>query len=192
MIGAGAVVTRSVPPNAIVVGNPARITGYVQTGAKGSSATESHAVFAPLQPSTRDLGVGGATLHQLKFVRDMRGSLSVGEFEREIPFVPRRYFLVYDVPSQEVRGEHAHKECHQFLICVRGTCRVLLDDGTQRRELILSRPDMGIHMPPMVWGTQYQYSADAILLVFASHHYDPDDYIRAYDEFLAAKAITQP
>ena len=82
-------------------------------------------------------------LHQLHFVEDMRGNLSVGEYHRDIPFVPKRYFLVFDVPTPEVRGEHAHKLCHQFLICVRGSCRVLLDDGTHRREIMLDRPDLG-------------------------------------------------
>jgi UDP-2-acetamido-3-amino-2,3-dideoxy-glucuronate N-acetyltransferase len=187
MIGAGAVVTRSVPPNAIVVGNPARIMGYVQT--KGETAVipaGDTAATVSSQTSTQALGVGGAAVFHLKSVRDMRGDLSVGEFERELPFVPKRYFLVYNVPSQEVRGEHAHRACEQFLICVRGSCRVLLDDGTQRREVLLDRPDLGVYMPPMIWGTQYRYSADAVLLVFASHDYDPHDYIRTYDEFTSA------
>jgi acetyltransferase-like isoleucine patch superfamily enzyme/dTDP-4-dehydrorhamnose 3,5-epimerase-like enzyme len=187
MIGAGAVVTRSVPPNAIVVGNPARIMGYVQTeGETAVLPTGDTAVTASSETSSQVLGVGRAAVYRLKSVRDMRGDLSVGEFERELPFVPKRYFLVYNVPSQEVRGEHAHKACEQFLICVRGSCRVLLDDGTQRREVLLDRPDLGVYMPPMIWGTQYRYSSDAVLLVFASHDYDPQDYIRTYEEFTSA------
>lgn len=121
-------------------------------------------------------------------MRDMRGSLSVGEFAEDLPFVPQRLFMVYDVPSQEVRGEHAHKKCHQFLICTRGSVRVLLDDGTNRREYTLDHPDQGIHVPPMVWGTQYKYSPDAMLLVLASHTYDNDDYIRDYTSFLEFKS----
>jgi UDP-2-acetamido-3-amino-2,3-dideoxy-glucuronate N-acetyltransferase len=93
--------------------------------------------------------------------------------------------MVYDVPSREVRGEHAHKVCEQFLICVRGSCGILLDDGKNRREFTLDRLDLGIYMPAMIWGTQYRYSPDAILLVFASHPYDPEDYVRTYDEFCA-------
>jgi acetyltransferase-like isoleucine patch superfamily enzyme len=192
MVGAGAVVTRSVPPNAIVVGNPARITGYVQamsaTSDRGQStpASTSHGE----SPSSTSLGVGGSTLQQLRFVHDMRGNLSVGEYGRDIPFVPKRYFLVFDVPTPEVRGEHAHKVCHQFLVCVRGSCRVLLDDGTYRREITLDRPNLGVYVPAMIWGTQHSYSPDAMLLVFASEYYDPEEYIRSYDEFcaLAAKA----
>lgn len=135
------------------------------------------------EPSTTELGVGTCSLHQLRFVDDMRGNLSVGEFARDIPFAPKRYFIIFDVPSREVRGEHAHRLCHQFLVCVRGSCRVLLDDGQQRREVTLDRVDLGIYMPPMVWGTQHAYSSDAMLLVFASDYYDANDYIRSYEEF---------
>ena len=183
MVGAGAVVVRSVPPNAMVIGNPAQISGYVNAA---PAVAGIPTVDRPAEVGRAPVGVGAAEIHQLRVVRDMRGDISVAEFEREIPFAPKRYFMVFDVPSREVRGEHAHKACHQFLICVRGSCRVLLDDGTNRREFTLDRLDMGIYMPPMIWGTQYHYSADAILLVFASHAYDADDYIRSYDEFLKA------
>jgi hypothetical protein len=181
MVGAGAVVTRSVPPNAVVVGSPARIAGYVnaRSNAPSSCPMTGHDAEGP----QRRTGVGTSTLQRLKVVKDMRGSLSVGEFDRDIPFTPRRYFFVYDVPSREARGEHAHKVCHQFLICVRGSCGVMLDDGRQRREFRLDRFDVGIHIPPLTWGTQYRYSPDGALLVFASHYYDDEDYIRTYDEF---------
>lgn len=118
-------------------------------------------------------------------VMDPRGNLTVGEFPVSIPFKPKRYFIVYQVPLVEARGEHAHRECHQFLICVRGRMTVVGDDGSRREEFELDRPSVGFYMPPMTWGTQYKYSPDAVLLVFASHYYDADDYIRDYDEFLA-------
>jgi acetyltransferase-like isoleucine patch superfamily enzyme/dTDP-4-dehydrorhamnose 3,5-epimerase-like enzyme len=181
MVGAGAVVTRSVPPYAIVVGNPARIVGYVD-GAR--PATGAPAGPFPDKPSVASTDVRGVTLHRLKQVKDLRGSLSAGEFVRDIPFAVKRYFLVYDVPSAETRGEHAHHTCHQFLLCVRGTCAVVADDGLRRQEFMLDRPDLGVHLPPLVWGIQYKYSADAVLLVFASEHYDATDYVRDYDEFL--------
>ncbi|MDD2881507.1 MAG: WxcM-like domain-containing protein [Rhodoferax sp.] len=176
MVGAGAVVTRTVPPNAIAVGNPARIVGYVGSDAPVATAP---ALVAGVTTSH----VNGVTLHELPHVRDMRGSLSVGEFDRSIPFAAKRYFLVFDVPSREVRGEHAHHTCHQFLICVRGSCAVVADDGTHRCEFILDRPNLGIYLPPMTWGTQYKYSADAVLLVFASDFYNAADYIRDYGVF---------
>jgi UDP-2-acetamido-3-amino-2,3-dideoxy-glucuronate N-acetyltransferase len=182
MIGAGAVVTRSVPPHAIVVGNPARIVGYA-----GSTAQPSLKSSTPTLPAQGvfTTAVPGVTLHRLAQVKDLRGSLSVGEFARDIPFQVKRYFLVYDVPSAETRGEHAHRTCHQFLVCVRGSCAVVADDGTHREEFKLDRPDMGVHLPPMTWGIQYKYSGDAALLVFASEHYDAGDYVRNYDDFLA-------
>jgi UDP-2-acetamido-3-amino-2,3-dideoxy-glucuronate N-acetyltransferase len=179
MVGAGAVVTRSVPPNAIVVGNPARIKGYVTDTLEAD--TLPHQMLEQSEPA--QLHVGGASLHILKVAKDMRGELSVGEFGSHVPFTPRRYFLVYNVPGREVRGEHAHRVCEQFLICVRGSCSVLLDDGQRRTEVTLNRPELGLYMPAMIWGTQYRYSPDAVLLVFASHSYDPEDYIRSYDEF---------
>lgn len=178
----GAVVTRSVPARAIVDGNPATIVGYV--GAEPSTTavpTLAHRVGGTLETTP----VRGVSLHTFPVVPDLRGNLTVGEFAKDIPFVPLRYFMVFGVPSKEVRGEHAHRECHQFLICVRGSCAVVADDGTRRVEVSLDAPNRGIHLPPMTWATQYKYSADALLLVFASHHYDASDYIRAYADFIA-------
>jgi len=181
MVGAGAVITRSVPANAIVVGNPARIVGYVTDAPAPSIDLDGGHVQTG--GAARASVVDGVALHSLPRFADMRGALSVGEFDRDLPFVPQRHFLVFDVPSQETRGEHAHRLCHQFLICVHGSVRVLADDGRHREEFTLDSPDKGLHLPPMTWGTQYRYSRDAVLLVFASHPYDPDDYIRSYDAF---------
>jgi UDP-2-acetamido-3-amino-2,3-dideoxy-glucuronate N-acetyltransferase len=182
MVAAGAVVTRSVPPNAIVVGNPARIMGYVDAAYKNITHVTTKA-DVPVKVGTYKTEVAGVSLHQLNRVTDMRGSLTVGEFERTIPFPVKRYFMVFDVPSVETRGEHAHRQCHQFLICVRGSCSVVADDGDNRQEFLLDRPDLGVHLPPMIWGIQYKYSSDALLLVFASGYYDSADYIRNYEEF---------
>ena len=179
MVAAGAVVTRSVPPNAVVVGNPAKIVGYV--GAERTDVFE--VVTTKREVGITETCIEGVNLYRMPKVPDIRGSLTVGEFDRSIPFAAKRYFMVFDVPSMETRGEHAHRECHQFLICVRGSCAVVADDGTNRQEFLLDRPDIGVHLPPMVWGIQYKYSSDAVLLVFASHYYDNADYIRDYSEF---------
>lgn len=183
MIGAGAVVTRSVPANAIVVGNPARIVGYV---AAAEPDRTPKAVEMDGDTTSVDLGVGGARVVRLARHADIRGSLTVGNFTRDVPFAPSRYFIVHGVPSRETRGEHAHRSCHQFLICTTGQVNVLVDDGVRRVEMRLDTPHTGIYVPPMVWGTQYNYSPDAVLLVFASAPYDPADYIRDYGEFRAA------
>lgn len=173
MIGAGAVVTRDVPPFGIVMGNPAKLVGYTNTVPSASAVTHHELE-----------GIPGSMA--LTSVVDMRGSLVAGEIDKHIPFSPRRFFVVHDVPSREIRGEHAHRECEQYMVCVAGSVRAVVDDGTRRVEHVLDRPGRGLYMPPLTWGTQYDYSPDAILLVLASHEYDAEDYIRDYDEFLAA------
>ena len=173
----GAVVTKSIPPNAIVGGNPAYIQGYSTQSTKDTQLQASGLPHA--LPSDDDVT-------SLPVFADIRGALTVGNFGAEVPFQPARFFMVYGVPSRETRGEHAHKVCHQYLVCVTGSCRVLADDGTSRRDILLNAPHRGLHLPPMTWGTQYDYSHDAVLLVFASHPYDSEEYIRTYDEFIDA------
>lgn len=180
MVGAGAVVLRDVPNHAIVVGNPARIVGYVNASETATVPTTSIA----MEGSARTSAVKGVTFRLLPRFEDMRGMLSVGEFGRDLPFTPKRYFVVFGVPSAEVRGEHAHRQCHQFLICVSGSMSVVVDDGAHREEFRLDRPDAGLHISPLVWATQYRYSTDAVVLVFASDNYEAADYIRNYEEFL--------
>ncbi len=179
MVGAGAVVTKDVPANAVVIGNPARIRGYVDGTAMAT---------VPLAPGgvLPEPTVGGARLVDLTVARDLRGSLAAVELTKDLPFEPARFFAVFDVPSTDVRGAHAHRQCEQVLVALRGSVRCILDDGTHREEVLLDRPDVGLHMPAMVWGTQFGYSPDAVLGVFASHPYDDSDYIRDYDEYVAA------
>jgi UDP-2-acetamido-3-amino-2,3-dideoxy-glucuronate N-acetyltransferase len=184
MVGAGAVVTRSVPPNAIVLGNPARIQGYAASDRSRSSDVDR------VEPG-RDAGVypasiPGVALHRAVLRRDMRGSLVAAEFGHDVPFEPKRSFFVFDVPGSEIRGEHAHRACHQFITCVRGACSILVDDGRSREEFRLDDPALGIHVPAMIWSSQFGHTSDALLHVLASEHYQASDYIRDYDEFLAA------
>lgn len=185
MVAAGAVVTRSVPPYALVMGNPARIVRYVD-----------EAAAAPL-PRTADAGnrsnpesicVEGVKLDRMDLIKDLRGNLAAREIGKGLPFVPRRYFVVLSVPSKEVRGEHAHRKCEQFLVCLEGSVSVVVDDGKHRQEIVLDSPELGLYMPPMIWGIQYKYTTDAALLVLASEEYNPSDYIRDYDVFLKERA----
>jgi UDP-2-acetamido-3-amino-2,3-dideoxy-glucuronate N-acetyltransferase len=182
MVGAGAVVTRSVPPHAVVVGNPARIVRYASDAAASPAKPAESA--ASLEPAL----IEGVSFDVFPVVRDLRGNLIARQVGRGMPFVPRRYFLVFDVPSKEVRGEHAHRQCHQLLVCLNGSVHCVVDDGDKRQEFVLDSPEKALHIPPMVWGTQYKYSKDSVLLVLASHEYDAGDYIREYDVFCALKS----
>src|SRR5690348_4478293 len=118
---------------------------------------------------------------------DDRGKLSFGEIGAQLPFAPKRYFLVYDVSPGAVRGGHAHRRCGQFLVAVSGCVVVVTDDGSKREEHRLDQPDRGLHIPPGIWGEQRYLGGDARLLVLASEPYDRDEYISDYEEFLEFK-----
>jgi len=177
VVGAGSVVTRDVPAYAVVVGNPARIKRFVGALRASSESTALTDVKLP------KLSAGGAELRRLPQFNDSRGSLTFGEVGSQLPFPVSRYFVVSDVPNIEVRGEHAHLECHQFLVCLKGSCAVTLDDGLNREEVLLDSPTLGLYLPPRIWSALYRYTPDAVLLVLASHQYSAEDYIRNYDDF---------
>ena len=185
VVGAGAVVTHNVPPHAIVAGNPARIIGYI--GAKPSTPGRSAPV--PSEPGVHPSRVSGVAIHRLPLVRDLRGLLTVAD---PLAFEIKRFFLVFGVPSRDVRGEHAHRTLHQFLVCVHGECHLIVDDGQRKEEIVLDSPAIGVHVPPLVWAVQYRHSPDAVLLVMASGTYDASDYIRDYSEFRKLVAASGP
>ncbi|MDB5797085.1 MAG: isomerase [Paucimonas sp.] len=190
VVAAGAFLTRSVPPNAIVAGNPARIVGYVDAVTGSAAGANAGWGAQPDDVGVVQSEVEGVTLHRLPYIIDVRGNLTVGEFGRSVPFVPKRYFLVLGVPDAELRGEHAHRRCHQFLVCVAGSIAVVADDGNNRQEFVLDRPEIGLYVPAMTWAIQYKYTSNAVLAAFASEFYEEADYIRDYKEFLALKAAT--
>lgn len=130
-----------------------------------------------------DVGVRGVSLSRLNRINGENGSLIVGELGAGLPFIASRIFTLLDVPNDEPRGMHAHRHCEQYLICMQGSVTAVVDDGTARREVILDDPTLGLYMPAMIWGTQFRYSSDAILVVLASDKYDPQDYIHDYGEF---------
>lgn len=174
----GAYVVADVPATAIVRGNPAVITGYARAARDTAGGRDRQAATGP-----SDLASGCRLLSLPRF-QDLRGSLVALEFDRDLPFVPVRSFTVFDVPSEEVRGEHAHRWCSQVLIAAHGALSVVVDDGRESAEIRLQGPAEGLMIPPGVWGVQYRFSREAVLWVFASHPYDPEDYIRDYEEFL--------
>lgn len=123
-------------------------------------------------------------LSAIKSVRDERGALSFAEFGGGLPFEPKRFFLVHDVPAGTTRGGHAHRSCEQYLVAVSGQVAVTLDDGESQAELLLKRPDQALHIPAGIWGDQRYLTDDACLLVLASEPYDAEEYLTDYSQFL--------
>ena len=116
-----------------------------------------------------------------------KGNITPIEGVKNIPFAVRRVFYSYDIPGGESRGAHAHKECHQLLVAASGSFEVQLDDGVNKRTILLNRPFYGLHVPPMIWASEQGFSSGSICLVLASHGYEKEDYIREYEEYLHLK-----
>ena len=129
--------------------------------------------------------IKGVRLYELPVIQDSRGSLSFAQYEETLPFLPRRYFIVFDVGEGQTRGGHAHRTVHQLLACVKGSCVVSLDDGKTHHDVSLDRPELALYLPPGIWATQHDFSRDAVLIVLASDVYDPGEYIKDYDDFVA-------
>ena len=115
---------------------------------------------------------------------DERGSLVALEAAKTIPFDIQRVYYLFDTKPGVSRGFHAHKKLQQVAVCVTGQCRMVLDDGKERKEVWLDSSVKGIALPPMVWHEMHDFSPDCVLLVLASEHYDETDYIRDYEDFL--------
>jgi acetyltransferase-like isoleucine patch superfamily enzyme len=179
MIGAGAVVTKDVPAGAIVFGNPAR--------PKDGARADDPAAPRPADGAewvVRPLTVRGVAHHTLPHIADARGVLTFAQHGDQLPFVPCRYFLLFDVPNDAVRGAHAHRALEQFLVCVHGGCTVRVDDGRTHEEIELRSPSEALHIAPLVWTTVRPHSPETAVLVLASDVFREEDYIRRYDVFL--------
>ena len=121
---------------------------------------------------------------ELPRIENRAGNITPVEGDVNLPFCIRRVFYSYDIPGGEARGAHAHKECHQFLVAASGSFEVVLDDGRNKRTVVLNRPFYGLHIPPGIWAAEQGFSSGSICLVLASECYTEDDYIRDYDEFI--------
>ncbi len=123
---------------------------------------------------------------ELPKIADPRGNLSFVEGGQHIPFDIKRVYYLYDVPGGSDRGSHAHKNLHQFIVAMSGSFDVVLDDGQQKQRFHLNRSYYGLYVSPMMWRNLDNFSSGAVCMVLASEHYEADDYIRDYDQFLAA------
>lgn len=115
---------------------------------------------------------------------DARGSLVALEGEKTVPFAIKRVYYIFGTEPGVARGFHAHRNLKQVAVCVTGSCRMILDDGITREDVILGSPTEGLLIEGLVWREMHDFSEDCVLLVLASEHYDENDYIRDYDEFL--------
>jgi dTDP-4-dehydrorhamnose 3,5-epimerase-like enzyme len=134
--------------------------------------------------------IADCTLHSLPKVSDPRGNLTFIENSRHVPFDIKRVFFLYDVPTAEGRGAHAHREQHQFMVCLAGSFDVLVDDGRQQETIHLNRPWQGLHIPEMIWAAELNFDPGSICLILSSHLYCEADYVRDYATFLRLRGVT--
>ena len=125
----------------------------------------------------------------LRRICDPRGNLTPIEGNKDVPFEIKRIFYLYDVPGGESRGAHAHKEDSQFLIAANGAFEVALDDGMNKKTVLLNRPYYGLLVPPGIWAAEQEFASGSVCLVLTDAEYSAADYIRDYDEFLKYKGV---
>ncbi len=136
------------------------------------------------QPTVYDCSV-----IELPRIENEAGNITPVQGLENLPFEVKRVFYLYDIPGGEARGAHAHKECHQFLVAASGSFEVTLDDGKNKRTVMLNRPYYGLHIPPGIWAAEQGFSSGSICLVVTSHKYDESDYIRDYEEYEKYNAL---
>lgn len=129
--------------------------------------------------------LGSYKLISFDKVADDRGALCSIEAGKSIPFEIKRVYYLFDVDINTPRGFHAHKQLSQVILCVSGSCKLLLDNGLKRESVILDEPNHGMLVEGLVWREMHNFSDDCVLVVLASEHYDEADYIRDYAEFEA-------
>ena len=135
----------------------------------------------------KKMNVFDCSVIEMPKISDRRGNLTSVYSDENIPFDIKRVFYLYDIPGGESRGAHAHKRCHQFLVAASGSFEVVLDDGINKRTVMLNRPYLGLHIPPGIWAHEQGFSSGSVCLVLASEKYDAEDYIRDYEEYLKYK-----
>ncbi len=126
---------------------------------------------------------------QLNKIANRSGNITFIHNSKEIPFAAKRIFYIYDIPGGASRGAHSHMECHQFLVAASGSFEIQLDDGTMKRKVRLNRPFLGLHIPPLIWASEMNFSSGSVCLVLASMPFSGEDYIRDYTRFIALRNI---
>lgn len=129
--------------------------------------------------------INNCRLIELPKITDPRGNLTFVEGGNHIPFEIKRVYYLYDVPGGSDRGEHAHKNLHQFVVAMSGSFDIVLNDGDRQRRFQLNRSYYGLYICPMMWRIIDNFSSGAVCMVIASEPYDSKDYIRNYDEFIS-------
>lgn len=122
----------------------------------------------------------------IKFVEqgDERGSLIALEKLHNVPFDIKRVYYIFETAPNAIRGKHSHKKLEQVLICTSGSCKILLDDGREKVKILLDKKDEGLLIGKNMWREMYDFTSDCVLMVLANEYYNPDEYVRDYDEFL--------
>ena len=118
---------------------------------------------------------------------DSEGSLVPVDSNSTMPFEVKRVFYIYGVHDQKDRGEHSHHITEQVLVCLNGKVKVLCDDGKNRKEWVLDKPNQALYIPNLIWDEQTYLTSDSVLLILANTNYDPSDYIEDYEEFKRLK-----
>ncbi|WP_408251823.1 sugar 3,4-ketoisomerase [Paraburkholderia xenovorans] len=129
--------------------------------------------------------ISDCKLYELPKITDPRGNLTFIESDKHVPFAIQRVFYLYDVPTEESRGAHAHHTLNQLIICLSGSFDVEVDDGKNRTRIHLNRPWKGLHVPPLIWAAEVNFDPGSVALILASDMYNEADYIRDYDDYLA-------
>lgn len=142
--------------------------------------------MTPIQIEYENMPISDCRIIDLPKITDQRGNLTFVEGGNHIPFDIKRVYYLYDVPGGSDRGEHAHKNLHQFVICMSGSFDILLNDGKNEQRFHLNRSYFGLYICPMMWRNLDNFSSGAVCMVLASEVYDENDYIRDLDEFKLA------
>lgn len=132
----------------------------------------------------QNYSVYDCSIIELPRIENRSGNITPIHPNINIPFDIKRVFYSFDIPGGEARGAHAHKQCHQFLVAASGSFEVVLDDGINRRTVLLNRPFYGLHILPGIWAAEQNFSSGSICLVLASEKYSEEDYIRDYSDYL--------